>query len=59
MSLKRKLGAMFGVAITNVKGIVGAALPRSVPVTVQADKCLPCGMSLKTQAELMEHAKIP
>jgi hypothetical protein len=37
-------------------GIVGAVLPRAVPVSVQAYKCPTCGASFNSQSELMEHA---
>jgi len=38
-------------------GIVGAVLPRAVPVTVQAYKCPTCGASFESQSALMEHAR--
>jgi hypothetical protein len=38
-------------------GIVGVALPRAVPVSVQAYKCPTCGASFETKSDLMEHAR--
>jgi hypothetical protein len=37
-------------------GVVGAVLPKAVPVSVQGYNCPTCGASFKSFSELTEHA---